>query len=218
MLLSRRHKLIFIHIYKNAGTSIQTALMPFAESRLQRMVSGSRILPWRIRAFLENTIITPCLNPQPYPMHIKARELVKIIGRKAFESYFSFAIVRNPWDWQVSLYSFMLKDDTHPQRQLAQAFRGFDDYIRWRCAEEARFQNEWVCAEDGERLVKFIGRYERLDDDFRTICTRIGVDATLPVMNVSRTKPYQSYYTDETRELVRRTFAPDIEMFGYEFE
>ena len=67
-------------------------------------------------------------------------------------------------------------------------------------------------------MVDFIGRFERLADDFHLICSRIGVSASLPKENVSRVKPYQEYYSEETKELVRRTFEPDISLFKYDFE
>ncbi len=67
-------------------------------------------------------------------------------------------------------------------------------------------------------LVDFVGRFENLNADFETICARIGISASLPRINVSNVKPYQPYYNEETRELVRRTFDADIALFGYEFE
>ena len=33
--------------------------------------------------------------------HETALEIRDIIGKKKFNSYYKFAIVRNPWDWQV---------------------------------------------------------------------------------------------------------------------
>ncbi len=206
MLISNKYRFIFIHIYKNAGSSITHALMPFAANKLQR--GGNLIL---------KRFGISCLEPQPYLHHIKACELISKIGQKAFKSYFSFAIVRNPWDWQVSLYTFMLKDTSHYQHEIVKSFRNFDEYIIWRCAEEAGYQKDFIFSEQGEQLVDFIGRYENLAEDFEKICSNIGISATLPALNVSRTKPYQEYYNEKTVDIVRRTFAPDIHLFNYDF-
>jgi len=44
----------------------------------------------------------------PYHPHITASELISKIGKEDFDSYFSFAIVRNPWAWQVSQCEYPL--------------------------------------------------------------------------------------------------------------
>jgi hypothetical protein len=45
----------------------------------------------------------------------------------------------------------------------------------------------------------------------------IGLDAELPHLNASRRAAYQSYYDEETREIVAQWFREDIEVFGYRF-
>jgi hypothetical protein len=207
MLLSRKHKFIFIHVYKNAGTSITNALLPFAAGKWQWLAS---------RAFKKLNVSAP-FDPSPFPMHSKAPEIMQAMGREAFDSYFSFAIVRNPWDWQVSLYNYMRKDPIHPQHELAKTFGSFDEYIRWRCKEEVRYQKDFIYSDDNQLLVDFVGRFERLDEDFHTICSRIGITASLPKLNVSNETPYRKFYTEETQDLVRRAFDPDIKLLGYEF-
>jgi len=190
MVLSETHKFIFIHIYKTAGSSISHALQPYAKS----------------------------LDPQIYPTHIRASELASILGEQTYNTFFSFAFVRNPWDWQVSLYTYMLTNHDHRQHNLVRSFGNFERYLVWRCDKEVRFQKDFIFSQNGDRLVNFIGKYERLDGDFAEICTRIGISASIPKLNVSKTKPYQEYYTPETVELVRQTFAPDIGIFKYDFE
>ncbi len=208
MLISNKYKFVFVHIYKNAGTSITEALAPFAANRYQFAVSN-----FFARAGYS------WLYPQPYPLHISAIDLAEKMGEARFRSYYSFAIIRNPWDWQVSLYTFALRKKRKSRHhQMIANFSGFDEYIHWRCAEDVHFQRDFVFSKDDKQSVNFIGRYENLANDFAHICAQIGISASLPMLNVSKSRPYQTYYTDETRELVRRTFAPDIELFGYAFE
>lgn len=203
MWFAKKRKFIFIHIYKNAGSSVTVAL------------KSMRI---KIADYLLRKINLPKqFGPQSFPGHIRARELIKIVGREAFDSRFSFAIVRNPWDWQVSLYKYMLQTTSHPQHELAKRFGNFDEYIRWRCAKEVRFQKDFIYSEDGELLVDFVARFERLDADFETICSCIGVSASLPKLNVSNAVPYRQFYNEETKELVRETFDADIKLFEYDF-
>lgn len=211
MLISRKHRFIFVHVYKNAGTSITAALKPYVLPEWQ----------WFAVRKLKKLGISPWFDPQPIAPHARASQIADHLGLEIFRKFFSFAIVRNPWDWQVSLYTFMLKDTTHPQHDFIKAMgggnKGFETYIRWRCEHEAMFQCDFVRDSSGRQLVDFVGRFENIEADFAEICRRIGVSVALPRLNVSRSRAYQEYYTDETRELVRRTFAPDIEAFGYDF-
>lgn len=207
MLISKKYRFLFIHIFKTGGTSVTSALLPFCTNRWPR----------RVKSFLKRHNILR-LDPQPYFKHAKASELVAQLGREVFDSYFSFAFVRNPWDWQVSLYTYICKEVDHYQHRIVNGFRDFDEFIRWRCREARHYQRDFIYSANGEQLVDFVGRFERLEEDFQTICARLGVCVRLPKLNVSNTKPYQEYYNKETIELVRRKFQSDIDAFGYEFE
>ncbi len=208
MLISNKHNFIFIHIYKNAGTSITSALKPFAQGRVRRAVN---------RTLKSLKLPAPFFDHQPYHTHVKASELREDLGHEMYDSYFSFAIVRNPWDWQVSLYKYMLKDATHHQHELGKKLGSFDEYIRWRCDHEIRYQKDFLYSDDNQLLVNFVGRYENLAADFQAICARIGVSASLPKLNVSNTQPYRELYSDHTRELVKQAFRPDLDLLKYEF-
>lgn len=218
MLISHRYNFIFIHTYKTAGMSITHALMPFAVNRYQQKLH--QVTTDRGKFMIAGLLSRLGLEayPEPYQRHIKASELISEIGISAFKSYYSFAFVRNPWDWQVSLYKYMLRSSDHRQYELVRRFDGFDEYIHWRCAHEIRYQKEFVCSEEGEVLVDFVGRYESLNSDFDAICSHLGISASLPKLNASNRGRYQEYYNEETKELVRRAFAPDIHFFDYDFE
>jgi len=206
MIISTYRKFIFIHIYKNAGTSITKSLLPYSDTYGRYWLS--RLLrPLHIRVF----------DVQPYHDHITAPELISHIGRDVFDSFFSFAIVRNPWDWQVSLYNYTLKTPKHYQHHFIKGLGSFDAYIRWRCTEEIKLQSDFIYSSDGELLVDFVGRFETLDDDIRTIYNRIGIEASLPKLNVSGSRPYRDYYSPHTMALVESTFEKDISLFGYSF-
>lgn len=209
LLISRKRKFIFVHIYKTAGESIRAALLPYA---LDFWQIQSAYLLRRLR------IPTPdWIDPGFDEKHVCASDIMNKLGKENYDSYFSFAFVRNPWDWQVSLYNYMLKTPHHFQHELAKSFEDFDHYIRWRCSEEIRYQKDFIYSQDGELLVDFVGRFEQLDKDFQEICSHLGISARLPVLNVSNTIPYRKFYSEESRELVREAFEPDISLFGYEF-
>jgi hypothetical protein len=157
-------------------------------------------------------------DPKPYPTHIHAAELKSKMGKKAFDSYFKFGIVRNPWDWQVSIYTYLRGNTRHSLHETVKRFSNFDEYLEWIYTKPVTYQKSFLFSEQNEPLVDFIGRFEKLDDDFKKICSRLNISATLPKHNISSTRPYQEYYNKKTIELVRKKLEPDIRLFKYDFE
>ena len=211
MLISARHQFVFVHVYKVAGESIKAALKLYATpSLMDRALANVGVTTSAMRVYR--------LGWQ-FRKHAMAREAQHTLPPELYNSYYKFAFVRNPWDWQVSLYYYMLRDTFHKQHERAKSFANFEAYLEWRVAEDVRFQKEFVTDEAGDLIVDFVGRYERLSDDFAAICQHLDIRAELPHKNRSmERRSYQSYYTDRTRRLVEETFAPDIEFFGYTWE
>jgi hypothetical protein len=199
MLISDRHRFIFIHVYKTGGTSIRSALKPYRDLPS---------LPTRVLARL---------GLCPHPGHASARE-VRSRYPDRWRDYYTFAFVRNPWAWQVSLYAFMRQEKNHPQGDLARSFDSFRSYLEWRVDGNKRLQSEFVGDGEGQVLVDYIGRVETMQDDFQALCERLGIEASLPHKNTSSHRDYRSYYDAYTRDLVAEHFAPDIEHFGYTFD
>jgi chondroitin 4-sulfotransferase 11 len=78
-------------------------------------------------------------------------------------------------------------------------------------------QITFVSDERGGCTVDFIGRFERLAQDFAVIKSRLGIDVELAWHNRSNHDHYRSYYCDHTRRLVGDLYRKDVEAFGYEF-
>jgi len=186
-------KCIFIHIPKAAGTSV--ALTLFGQ--------GSRHVPW---------FEFQKANPWKY------------------KRYFKFAFVRNPWDRLVSSYFFLRKGGMDPQdaawaEQNLRQFEDFGSFVRG-CVNEENIQtwvhflpqHYFICNQDGKVMVDFVGRMETMEKDFSYVAGRLGCDKKLAKVNAGNNRHYSDHYDEETREIVRRVYARDIELFGYSFE
>jgi hypothetical protein len=142
-----------------------------------------------------------------------------------------FAVIRNPWDWYVSWFHFVLQTG---QQNVDWEQLGGSDFaatVRAACGDSqsplgrdlARDDRDYYSAmwwklfgRDGRVTV---GRFERLADDFRSFCDRLGVqiDVSGPAVNESQRNPYREYYTPELRDLVKHKARHLIRTYGYEF-
>lgn len=212
MLISHDHKFVFVHIYKTAGSSIEHTLQPFAE-QAPRILKKLQAVAIRFQIPLPDII----KRVMPYPKHINAGKLRAALPPGMFDEYFSFAFVRNPWDLQVSLYHYILKDPWLHQHKEVSELGSFDAYIEWRLQQGQPQQRSFVVDENGDQIVDFIGKLENLEQDFMEICQRIGVQVKLDHINKSIHKPYREYYSDATRDAIAALCKEDIEAFGYTF-
>jgi hypothetical protein len=218
MLLSPRHRFLFVHIAKTGGTSVRAALQS------QRWRD-----PWSLPIFLCNRIshLSGHRLAVKLPRHAKVIAARELLPRETFESLFKFAFVRNPWDLQVSSYHHIRRERPH----YLGGHEDFAGFLRWKLDPERPYQyhvdtsierqTDYLIDLDGRIIVDFIGRYEQLTDDFATACRRIGIPAKpLPHRRQAsdRRHDYRAYYDDGTAELVARHFARDIERLGYRFD
>ena len=209
MLVSDSHKFIFIRVRKTASLSIWQALEPYVlarpEGRWARFMSRSRLerdyRKYRFRA------------------HERITTARRLMPADRFDSYFKFAIVRNPWSRLVSGYKFVLSAPKHIRHERVKKLDGFEAFIRMQIPRPDAYPLNQLCDRNGEMLMDFVGKLETLAQDWDTICDRIGLPrSTLPHAHKVEYRPYTEYFTSETRDLVARHWAREIELFGYSFE
>ncbi len=217
MLISYTHKFIFFHVAKVAGLSIREALKEYAQEpekyKIKRPPKHWGDKPntlydmWTIRL-----------------LHTKARDARKELPEVVYDNFYKFAFVRNPWDWQVSMYHFILQEASHIRHHLVESLAGFDEYLEWVIDTEtpyargaAKFQKDMVTDGEGRVIVDFVGRYETLAQDFHQVCKVLDIEASPPQLNSTAHGDYRSYYNERTRRMVEEHFKDDIELFGYTF-
>ncbi len=89
---------------------------------------------------------------------VRLTSLKRVYPRKYLTTTLSLGFVRNPWDWQVSLYKYMLLTKDHFQHQLIADMSGFDEYIDWRINKDFHLQKEFFYDKDDNLLMDFIGK------------------------------------------------------------
>jgi hypothetical protein len=218
MLLSIRYNFLFVHIAKTGGTSVRAALQPLRWRD-----------PWYYPQFLCSRLshLSGHRIGSKFPRHSRIVAAQEMLPEEFFQKLFKFAVVRNPWDLQVSSYHHIRRERPH----LLEHISDFDQFIRWKLDPERPYQFhvdtsiqsqlDYLIDLQGKILVDFIGHYENLQDDFTHICRSIGVEhLRLPHKRkaTDRKKDYRSYYSDKLAELVGDYFKRDIDALGYRFD
>ena len=182
-------KTIFVHIPKTAGTSISQAL--YKE------------------------------QPKHHPLKI-----YKNLDSERFENYFKFAFVRSPYDRLYSTYRYARKIShpvyRGPLSDIAK-YDSFEQFVFEWCDRQKISEHYFLKAQvdylslGGDSIdVDFVGKFENLQEDFNRLCKLIGIDATLPVSNVSTSdSERKSAYTTEMKNKISDIYKLDFELFDY---
>lgn len=161
--------------------------------------------------------------------HTTLAEYRIVFGPREFHSYFKFSFVRNPWDRLVSAFFFLKAGgfsrwDAQWAAANLSVYADLESFVRgWvnkdNCAKYYHFypQRHYLCVDDDELALDFVGRFENLAQDFHHVCEVLGIEAALADSNRSQRSDYRNYYTAHTRQLVADVYAEDIKLFGYSF-
>jgi len=148
-------------------------------------------------------------------------ETIKAANPKAWENYFKFSVVRNPWDRVYSIYSYYKNSPRQrtgvKPRELPDMFEDFVwDLSRYLGILGLNYNQ---CEYIGDEL-NFVCRFENLRNDFKYMCKLAGVT---PVREFERKREsrrdpnYTNVYNSQLEYIVESYFAEDIEKYGYEY-
>lgn len=178
-MISHELKIIFVHIPRTGGSSVEAAL---AGKDWWLVSPETKHLDWQ-----------------------QARALY----REYWDDYLKFTIVRNSWDWMVSLFN------SH-ERGLSSTWKEFlMNPVLALHEQKAVSQSEIV----GEEL-DLILRFEHIEEDFLKLCSLIGIERSLPEEEVGKRlkSHYSDYFSDEEKGICAAVNAEDINRFGFSFE
>lgn len=210
MLISFSRKFVFIHVQRTAGGSLINALRQYEH----------RPPPTRLRKLTTQI----GLQRDPTKMYFRAHEPALRVRRMLpdgmYEDFFSFAFVRNPYSWLVSLYEIIRQETEHRQHRVVAKMSGFREYLEWEATRGKRHQSPLLTDERGQVMVNYVGYFERLRGDYDRVCDQLDLPAmaALPHTHKRTPRDYREYYDDHTRELVSKHWHRDIGLFGYDFD
>lgn len=198
-MISRALNLIFIHIPKTGGHSID-------------------------RFFLDRGLVLK----EDERWHETAPQILDYLG-PYYGECFSFSVIRNPWERMVSQWAWQSATDYKDQLATEWGNKGitFEAFLKsdfhWYTQKQLdnghlSDQSHFIYDSDGNSLVGEVIRFEDLSAAFTRICRRCKLrHDDLQHLNRSHHDHYTKYYTDELVEIVSRMWPRDVEMLGYKF-
>jgi hypothetical protein len=226
MIVSHRHRYIFIKTRKTAGTSIEIALSAHCgpddimspiskEDELVRRGLGYPGPQHHLKTPGEYTLRDwwdrlRGEQPRRFYNHAPASVVKAMVGGEVWDSYFKFCFDRNPFDKAISKYYWTTKRKKHPP-DMNQWLQNCPTY---------KISNWDMYSLEGDVAMDFVGRFEHLQDDLQQAFGRIGLQGApeLPRTKTGTRKSrahYRDLLTDETRQRLERDCAREIELLGY---
>lgn len=228
MIISHKYKFIFIKTYKTAGTSIEvyfsqlagekdilTPIYPLEENHFPQHYKG-----WfdplkesqKFHFSLKNRLKEFVLRRKFYN-HIPAFLVKERITPNIWNSYFKFCVERNPWDKAVSHY--------HMVNYRSENKLDFRTYLQSpHSSYNYPLYNEY---HKDNVLVDRILRYDKLNEELSEVFSDLGIpfEGKLTAFSKSNYRPkaipYQEYYDEITKEVIRDKYRKEIELMKFEF-
>lgn len=198
--------ILFVWIPKNAGSSIQWSL------GLRKLAEIDDVI-----GFQDKGAVT--FGHMPISMLIEGGYISEQFVRSAYK----FTFIRNPYDRAVSLWRYSIKIKlVKKDISFLDALRRVRQGIHPPGLYRSIGLSQWNTQSGFMRGVDFdfIGRYERLSEDFSDLCSVLMVGPRdLSRRNHSRDNPgqYRKHYTEEARMLVEEIYSEDLIRFNYTF-
>ena len=216
MPICNNKRIIFVHIPKTGGTSIEKLFGMYNEnSNIPDLDKLHGHVPVENSKKVDNPLSLGG-NYGYYLQHLAIHEIKRLIPENIYTDKNIFTCIRNPWDRIVSEYIW------------AYSFIEFDDFINrvfsvvsnriMLDTENVHFrpQNEFLNSE-----VNYICRFEQFKQDLVKLNKRLQLNINIdqiPHEKKSIRKHYSKYYSKKSVALIEEIYAKDIEIYGYAYQ
>ncbi|EJM94427.1 Sulfotransferase family [Pseudomonas sp. GM74] len=206
-MLSEKNNIIFVHIPKCGGTSVESAIWEDHEKTEENLWMG----------FLDkyhNKYQTGGLQ------HLKAIQIRQHIGRSKFDNFFKFSIVRNPFARIVSQFLYM---ESRPDLRDYIDMNADDSLITYLHKIQKRSHVQWeqqvsfLYDYKGNLLVDKVIQLEQINSlpEILKNNTPISIER-IPRTNTNKFKyHYKDYLCTDSISMITDLYFEDFEAFGY---
>jgi len=144
-------------------------------------------------------------------------------SEKEFQSFYKFSFVRNPYQRLYSAFIFLKKGGVNSQdlafsKNHLSNYDSFEDFVKEglhkkEIMEWVHFkpQHYFLTDKDGNLVMDFIGKMERIDEDFRQVCLHLKQSTELKTLNKSQSKT--PLLSDEIKTIIKSKYQKDFTLF-----
>lgn len=217
MLVSHKHKFIFIKSIKTAGTSTEIYLEPYCVSNVEE--SHGREMIQTEEGIIGTRMNQALAEKSEFYNHMPPSKIKNSIGEDTFNEYTKIINVRNPFDMMVSHYYFKPTFDLYSNVDMS-----FEDYLLNTNVVEDLSKKYWDLMHiENKFIIDEIVRFENLSDDINKLLTKLNLpEPTRELSEYKKNKrrpdkDWKKMYTDETKTLVEKHFRFYMDIFNYNF-
>jgi len=222
-------KLLFVHVPKTAGMSIRKFLIDNIPGKVTLVEEQDRLhpsMPVAVRVKLSvrkllkagGLLMPPSvtvIEGNPHCRLFQAREWLGKRGRRLEDFCAILAVVRNPYDLEVSRYHFLRKG-WHGVQGLARGaeqrialegdFEKFALNAPYHGRLPARIEDWYEIGGDMPNNLRIV-RFEHLEEDLRRVVGEFyPITAKVPRLNATDHEPYASYLSLRSEEAIYRKY------------
>ena len=216
MIFSRGRRYIFVHAPKTGGTALTLALEA-------RAMKDDVILADTPKGRARRRRVQDVPAAGRLWKHSTLADIRGLATNEELASFFTFTLVRNPWDRMVSYYHWLRAQRfDHPAVALAKRaeFSTFLNAPETRAAFADHPYGSYVTTGDGQERCDLFLRLEHFADDAAPLEAHLGFRlGPLPVVNASeRARDWRPYYSIADAAALAEICAADVTRFGYRFD
>ncbi len=214
MIVSHQHRFIYIKSFKTASTSVQYALARHCgEGDIVTAIRGCRELEHLPPSYVSTNEIGG---------HLPWKKVREMVFPEEWHLYLKVVNVRNPWDMMVSWFHTKMEHlhEQVPGMPVTGMPTNFTEFVGWHLQENCCPVNMEMWLDGSVPWADFIVRYESLQYDINRLFRKLRLEYQgLPCLRPTVGKRhYSCYYDVATRRKVEKSYAPVIDLFGYDFE
>jgi hypothetical protein len=217
MLVSHKHKFIYIKSIKTAGTSTEIFLEPYCVSNV--LESHGREMIQTDEGIIGTRMNQHLAEISEFYNHMPPYKIKNSIGEETFNSYTKIINIRNPFDMMVSHYYFKPTFELYSNSEMS-----FENYLlKTNVVEDlSKKYRDLMCIGD-EFIVDEIVRFENLEEDIFKLLDKLDLPSPkreLGEYKKNKRRPdkdWKKMYSNETKELVEKHFKFYLDLFNYSF-